>query len=79
MPHRAAAPRCTCAAEMTMLFTLQHAPAGADEISRICRTLSSSGRVAAAAGGGGVQVSVGRCLGLIPAMSSTRIADIPAG
>lgn len=29
--------------------------AGADEISRICRTLSSSGRVAAAAGGG-VQV-----------------------
>ncbi|PRW33164.1 P-loop containing nucleoside triphosphate hydrolase isoform A [Chlorella sorokiniana] len=29
---------------------------GADEISRICRTLSSSGRVAAAAGGGGVQV-----------------------
>ena len=35
-----------------------HPPAtsGADEISRICRTLSSSGRVAAAAGGGGVQV-----------------------
>ena len=30
--------------------------AGADEISRICRTLSSSGRVAAAAGGGGVLV-----------------------
>lgn len=31
-------------------------PAGADEISRICRTLSASGRVAAAAGGGGVLV-----------------------
>lgn len=29
---------------------------GADEISRICRTLSSSGRVAAAGGGGGVLV-----------------------
>jgi HrpA-like RNA helicase len=31
-------------------------PAGADEISRICRALSSSARVAAAAGGGGALV-----------------------
>jgi len=39
---------------------MRNANAGADEISRICRTLSSSGRVAAAAGGG-VQVGNGWC------------------
>lgn len=47
---------CNCTAlALTCSLVSAAATAGADEISRICRTLSSSGRVAAAAGGG-VQV-----------------------